>query len=242
MSELIVGTYNMSVKAVKNKPDVVLKNLEQLLKNCHIVGLQEAGQAQHILTDKNMAKIGAKIYFGNTPSSRSTPIIYRADLRVTAKHCLPLTKRTRVGPRGAGPSVLKSKDLNVISFFFGGRVINVGNIHTSPSIFIKIRFVLNSRQVKQSKKHLMKLSGVKILVGDLNQLPDTKLLNWFRNKNRKFKSSQLLVNVLGTNGKRGIDDVLFIDAPERIKWVRSYLFNGSSDHKGFISVFNIIKS
>lgn len=237
MAKFVVGTYNLSVGAVTNRPEQVLDDLEKLMKDCHVLILQEGGEA-YALLKRAEKRLGVKVFFGyGAAGQSSTPIMYRSSLKVKARKAYLLTKATYVGPAGAGPNTLKQKWLMAIKVKFNGRTVWVGNMHTSPSVYIPVREELVREQFNDAANVVKRWKGVKYVGGDLNTLPEDPLRNPLERAG--LRSSQLALGRHNTMGGRNIDDIYFLRKDKRIQPLRNYEVPGASDHDAYVLVSDI---
>lgn len=223
-----VGTMNLFVGAVKNHPDLVIRDILLGLDKCHVIGLNEAGQAERIIKAVQR-RSNARVYYGEGDAARSTPILWRPGMRVVDRHSILLTRRTNTNePKAAGPTTVKEKRLNIVEFAINGRHVNYGEIHTTPSVWAKNHDNLNEAQVERSAIYMKQLPGIKILGGDFNEAsggPNTRPL-----RDRNFISTQQKFGPVGTNGNRDIDDIHVFGGNKRIVVNAHHTYNGISDH------------
>lgn len=233
MSNFRVGTYNLHVNAVKRHPDDVVRDIVNGITDCHVLSLNEAGQAEHLIKRACIAAGNAAVYYGEGDAARSTPIIYRRTLEVLNKHSYLLTPRTDTNePKAAGPTVVKEKRLNAITFAVNGRRVTYAGIHTTPSVWADRHGRLNAEQIDDAAAFLARLRGVKIIGGDFNALPDHRNLQALTK--RGFVSTQRQFGPVGTNGKRAIDDIYIYGGEHRIKVTNRHLILGASDHRMYV--------
>lgn len=236
--KLIVGTYNLSAAAVNRKPQEITQDLKELMALCHVVLIQEAGQAASLL-NRFCAETGNKIYYGTgQPGQSSTPILYRQELDVIKRQSRLLTRRTNVGSRGAGPSTLKAKWLNMIKFRFNGRGVWVCDMHTSPSIYIPVRKRLVKRQFQRAAFWLRLVLGIIILGGDLNSEPDNSVRNPLERIG--LRSTQVKLGYKNTMGRRKIDDLYVTNDNLKVKPIRNAVLPGASDHHAYLVEFDVL--
>lgn len=235
--ELVLGTYNISVAAIKRHPDKVRRDLGRLMKVCHAVSLQEAGEGENVIR-KAAKEHGFKVYFGEGAKGQSsTPVIYRSDLEVVKKGATVVTPPTYVGPAGAGPSVVKQKSVVWVRFKFNGRTCTVGSGHGPASAYLPRRRALVKKFFLNSAKVCDDMPGLVFWGADQNRKGDNSDLNPFQN--RGFASAQLRRGPIKTHWSF-IDDFRFRVAKKRLRLVRVFILNKySSDHKPFIAVFAV---
>lgn len=207
-SYLTLGTFNLSIAAVRRHPDKLLDDLVKVAFSCDVLLIQEAGAARrHVMAAAAKAK--RRAYFGEPDhlGAASTPILANPRrLEELTFQGFPILGRRRLAPPAAGPSRSKPKYLNVARFTYSGLEVAVGNIHATPST----RFVLNATasllMFARSSRRLARLDvDWRAGGGDLNQSPGTRFLAAWRGIG--LRSSQRRLGPIGTHGKRPIDDI-----------------------------------
>jgi hypothetical protein len=237
MEKLVVGTYNLSAAAVKHRPEKLMDDLRELMSRCHVLLLQEAGEAGNLLR-RAEDKLDVKVFFGYGGTGQAaTPIMYRRSLKIKKRRATHLTRATYVGSAGAGPNTLKQKWLLSIMFKFAGRRVNVGGLHTSPSIYIEKREQLAREQLNDSARESKTWKGLKFIGGDLNSLPQDNIRNGLELAG--MRSTQIALGKVDTMGKRNIDDVYYFVNRDRVRPVKNYQYRGASDHDAYIAVFEV---
>jgi hypothetical protein len=259
---LTIGTLNLSIEAVKRRPKLLEQQVKDLMRECDILLIQEAGAAKTLLARiKNyfnndpeptglvaelLARVAEDIdvtlFHGNNVGAPSDPIMYRSDLDVRDTNSFPLTPRRWQGKPGAGASEYsKPKYLNAISFKFRTRYITASSIHVTPSQYIPVRYRLASEQVNDSAVALSGLKGLKLIGGDWNAVPGNRLFAPLLNVG--FKSAQAIFGPFPTHfgGKKGraIDDIYFLESPSRWRVVSAEARDTTSDHHVFIVVIEV---
>jgi endonuclease/exonuclease/phosphatase family metal-dependent hydrolase len=233
MGKLVVATYNLSAAACERHPDKVLSDILGAMSNADILCCQEAGKADHIL--RKVERAGYHVYYGDGDNSQAaTPVVTKKKPRRSKSFFL--SKSTHVGEAGAGPATLKEKWLNVVWLRYYGRSIRAGSMHTSPSIYIKIREWLAKRQCDRAGDAMSKMIGLKFVAGDFNSVPTDSVRDGL--EHAKLISSQLVQGPKDTEGNRSIDDVYYSKS-RYITLVRTWTEEGASDHRKFFAEFNI---
>lgn len=239
MDTLVIGSYNLSADDVKHRPEKVKKDLTALVARCHIIGIQEGGEAAALLTwAENTLNVGIFRGFGKHGQA-ATPILYRKSVgKVVKRRSYPLTPNTWVGEPGAGPNTMKAKWLNMVKFKINGRNVWVGNIHTTPSVYIESREKLAREQFADTARFMRMRRGIKFLTGDMNSEPDSPLRRPLVKAG--LRSSQRVLGEKDTHGNRCIDDIYFTFDKRRVRAIKNYTVPVESDHHAYIVEFRII--
>ena len=153
-----------------------------------VIGLQEAGDRQRILTHWCLAN-GWDYYDGRgEEGATSTPILWDKALRVTNEGTREATDAKDCGPLGAGPNVVKAKVWNHVRVH-GPETFVFINGHLPASLYLPRRRALAKRQVAvladmvqrrwhPSSHHEMRVNVV--VVGDFNTKASDRLLKPLR--------------------------------------------------------------
>lgn len=203
------ATHNLSIAAVKHRPEKVEDDLVNALDEYDVILIQEAGAAKQILS-RVVRRTGAKCYSGNgQPGQSSTPILVRKGLKVRFEHHLISPKGLFVG-RGAGPDRAKAKWLMVaIVTEPDGTKHAIGNLHGIASPQFSLRGTAQRRMYRKASRIMRKRYKKmhKSLGGDLNAEVgrNTRVPFW---KIARLRSTQRILGVLPTHGKRALDDIL----------------------------------
>ena len=138
-SSIRIATFNTDAT---NRAKRAIKDLKALAaQGPDIIALQELAnpdRKQFIrasLTDCETCIYD--IYMPAVAVPGSTPILYRSDrFALEAAETVQVTKPTYVGPRGAGPSTIRAKFVNMVRLrdLTSGRALNLFNNHTVPSV------------------------------------------------------------------------------------------------------------
>jgi hypothetical protein len=235
---LYIATYNLYVGAVKRHPDKVLRDLEFLTSHNHIVLLQEAGQADKILSKADRL-FGVSRWAGEGDATDHTQVMYRNSMNFRRGFSRPITGPTFVGPGGAGGhnGTVERKDLNVAVFGFNGRRINAASYHGVPSIYIPARAQLARKQVSRTAEIVDDMPGITIVGGDWNMEPDNDILKPMERAG--MRSAQKRFGPMPTHGRRSIDDIRWSFNPEKVSPVKAETHPGVSDHDSFMVQMNV---
>ena len=235
MTRLVVATYNMHRRVVENRPAEVRADLDFIMSHAHVAGLQEAGHG-----DRLMRNIPYPIYNGPNEASESTPILWKRGIRPVRKRSVFLTPPTETYEyRAAGGSRIKEKWLNSITFYFGGRWITFGTIHTTPSIWAPRHDRLNEIQVYKTAEWMGNRRSLPIVSGDWNQEPGASNLNVMARND--LASMQKRFGPVPTLENRAIDDIYFRPGTGKLRPVKMWRKNGISDHHMVFAEFEVLK-
>lgn len=208
-SSVVLGRFNLSIKAVRRRPKQVTEELALVMRDCDSLGMQETGAAETIV--RTAARLaGAKVWMGDgRVGQASTAVAVGPHARNVQFEAVRLTRQGRWLGRGAGPDRSKAKWLMVALFEIDGERYADGNLHLTASQWNPIRMAAALLQVRRASKHMRKhyRDRHRSIGGDLNNVPGAKtffrLRRWSRSTQRRLGSE-------GTHGRRAIDDI-YID-------------------------------
>lgn len=233
MENLIVASYNLSAAACKRHPDKVYAEILSIMEEADVLLVQEAGEGQKILD--RVERKGLHVFRGfGKAGQASTPIITR-DEPVDTKS-VPLTPATNVGEPGAGGNVMKAKWLNLVKLNKYGRDMWFGSLHTTPSIYIKVRRDLAERQLQVSGTATAYLRGLRFIGGDLNSEPRHAIRRLLYTT--VLTSTQIDLGIKDTMGGRSIDDIAYTKG-RAARAVSHYTKEGVSDHRMYFVKYDI---
>lgn len=198
--DVSVATWNMGDGDDRMKA----RGLDRLVHHgANIIALQEAGDRQQML-DRWCQLTGWSAYVGRgTAGAPSVPILWNPQaVRALRMGTTPATPATKVGPLGAGPSVMKPKVWNHVRFD-GPTDFVVINGHVVPSVYLPKRADLARRHIAvlaDMAEHRLGRVDV-IAVGDYNMKPGDKLTKPLRDLGMKQRTRE------GTHGRRVIDHI-----------------------------------
>ncbi|MCW2496385.1 endonuclease/exonuclease/phosphatase family protein [Jatrophihabitans sp.] len=233
------ATYNIG----DGPDDAKVKHLEHLTDHygVSIVGMQECSDRRKTLARFRKRNPSWKVYQSRLPGGAADPIIWDGDeWEVLTKRSVLAVRRRRVGPRGAGPSVIKTKRVTVVVLRHRhtGEVVTVINLHPLPSAS---RHDLPAEEKAAREKHfrehiacvvaiLAATDGAVVLTGDLNAADDFQpmrplhiagLVGWTQSP---------------THGRETFDYVL----SRLLELVREKVVAGGSDHCTVIHMFRFL--
>lgn len=244
---LRVGTLNLSIAAVKQRPERLVAEIKEAMNKVDILLIQEAGAAKNLLARivrtfraedddlllsllRHVENDTVSLYAGSgLIGQASDPILYRSSLDVRGTKSYPLTGRLYQGKKGAGAREwTKPKFMNTLQIRFKGRKITAGNIHATPSQYLPLRFAIASKQFNASAAALAAMTGLRLIGGDMNAVPGKRQLDVYLKAG--LLSAQAELGPVGTHGSRAIDDVYYLDSPSRWRLVDLEVIDTVSDH------------
>ena len=235
---LAIGTYNMSVEAVKHDPHGVKEVLSIFFSNNDygVLGLNEAAQANWL--EDWAYHNGLGYYGGREESATATPLLYHLPGPILRAKSRTLTDRTKVGEKPAGPTVTKRKHLNEIKFIFNGRACHVGCKHNSPSIWWPPNRRLIKMQDERAAAFMAEYDGLKWCVGDNNHRPNHSFMKPF--ERIEMRSTQMMLDgPIPTRKNRSIDDVRGVYDGTRSLLVKKGIIETPGDHDLYYTVSQI---
>lgn len=241
MNTFTVAAANLSVAAVKNKPNEVFHDIVEMLNEADFVLATETGMATKIL--KRLEANGYYVYQPDAkPGQKDTAIISVPKPRQSASDYL--TPATNVGDAGAGPSVIHAKWLNRSKYRLFGRTIWLGVLHTTPSIYIRKRYVLARTQFSRAGAVVTRVAKWFILGGDLNSEPGESVRDPLQSAG--MTSTQTELGILDTMNKRSIDDQYYTrkrsKRKRKFQAVKHWTKKGVSDHRYYFTTYEILPS
>ena len=241
MERFTVAAANLSVAAVEHKPDSVIRDIIDMLKQADIVLATEAGMAGKILA--RLEKMGYNVFQpDNMPGQKDTAIISVPKPRRSASDYL--TPATDVGDAGAGPRVIHAKWLNRNKYRLFGRTVWIGVLHTTPSIYIKKRYILARTQFSRAGAVVQRVAKWFIVGGDLNSSPGESVRDPLQNAG--MVSTQTELGILDTMGNRSIDDQYYTrkrsKGKRKFQAVNHWTKKGVSDHLYYFTTYEVLPS
>lgn len=233
MEILRVGSANLSVKAVKRRPEKVQKFLEEMftVHGCQSVGIQEGGQARSVILAAARA-VDASVYFGEgRPGEDSTPVMYLNSVRNPKFSSVQLTTRTPGDHRGA-VDVIHPKYLVTVRYGFGGRRVKHNNLHGVVSQHLGINDSVAEKQFNAAARVVAQQRGPRFVSGDFNALPTNPNLIPF--KRAGLVSSQVRLGTLPTRGRRAIDDIYCVNTKGIYVPKKHYTVKNPGDHLWYV--------
>lgn len=199
-----------------------------------VVGCQEASDRRKALRRFVKRNPSWRVYQPHTPGGAAVPILWDGDewRRLRFRSVLAVA-RTWVGPRGAGPTFAKPKQITIVVLRRRetGRLVKVVNTHLIPSATRKLPGDEKKARMAHYLRHVAALVRIVgrsempvVLTMDSNAKPDFGPLRPLHNVGLNGWSRR------GTHGNRPIDDVLHRDLDE----TASVNVATSSDHDAVV--------
>ena len=199
--------------------------LDALVKHgARVIGLQEAGDRQRILTHWCLAN-GWDYYDGRgEEGATSTPILWDKALRVTNEGTREATPATDCGRLGAGPNVVKAKVWNHVRVHGDDTFVFI-NGHLPASLYLPRRRALAKRQVAVLVDMVERREDrvPVVFVGDCNARANSLVLKPLRQLGMHQHTHA------PTHGRRTIDLTWTVGIGGRAETVKV-----ASDHKAVI--------
>jgi hypothetical protein len=259
---LKVASLNLSIEAVKRRPQLLEAQVKQLMSEVDVLLIQEAGAAK-VFLDKivnffnddddysentnNLLKrvaldLDVELYAGEGKIGQaSDPILFSKDLDLLYKKSYFLTPKLWQGYKGAGARPWsKPKFMNTITFRYRGRKITAGDIHVTPSQYLHLRYRIAKKQTTAAAKALEGMRGLRLVGGDWNAVPGKSVLDPIVQAG--LVSAQKFLGMKPTHGSRPIDDIYFLDDPNRWVLISLESRDTTSDHNAVIVTVEVIPS
>ncbi len=207
--QITLGRFNLSIAAVKHRPDRLTNELAAIMAECDSLGINEGGAAERIIREA-AKRTGARVWFGTGEVGQaSTPVVVGPHCTDIEFRAHPLTRQGRFVGKGAGPDRSKAKWLMVALYEKDGERYADGNVHLTASQFNPLRMATAIIQANRASRHMRHhyQDRHRSLGGDLNNNPGART---FLRMRRWMRSTQAVLKPVSTHGKRSLDDI-YID-------------------------------
>lgn len=232
MKSFRAATYNIG----DGPDDRKVADLEHLADDFDVtvVGCQEASDRRKMLRRFRKRNPSWHVYQPHTPGGAAVPILWDGDewRRLRFRSVLAVA-RSWVGPRGAGPTFAKPKQITVVTLRHRptGRRVKFVNTHLIPSATRRLPGDEKKARMGHYLRHVAALVRIVgrseipvVLTMDSNATPDFGPLRPLHNVGLNGWSR------VGTHGNRAIDDVVHRDLTE----LNTTNVRTSSDHDAVV--------
>ena len=214
-----------------------LADARKVLSRSPVLALQEAGDRSKLIRALDRSRYRV-IKGSGRPGQSSTPLVFDPKvLRLVRPSATLMAPRQRVG-RGTGPDRMKAK------WLIGGRFVHrhtgtrlfIGTTHLVAGQSRQRRARVAIRHVRHVVSRLRRVAGIRLVMGDFNTRPGSKVLVPLRAAG--WTSDQFVGRRLDTHGTWASDHVWW-RAARGLRLVEHHTIRNRSDHDALLATLTL---